>query len=275
MHVSDKSKNVTKAKTVHVSSSPLKAKILAANPSLLSSMDTNKLKLKLTIDKKFKDSVKQTTPTMTALCLTSPTQLVAKVPASPTTINGVFCHSPDGSFYADDLIKQEDQNCLVSIGDTAATVPQQNKFFADILAAQSVTPLFDVTNITTGTLVNNNNNTIVTMTLSPDNAIVFKTNHPIVNNHQALLQTLTPVPPVTSADVSSLVDLESLDDLLSNDQIKTELESDMDNLDTWESGSSSSSGGSHFEFSCTQDVSDMLSDIGVSETDWIDNLDKI
>jgi hypothetical protein len=35
---------------------------------------------------------------------------------------------------------------------------------------------------------------------------------------------------------------------------------------TWESGSSSSdSGGSHFEFSCTQDVSDMLSDIGVNE----------
>jgi len=41
---------------------------------------------------------------------------------------------------------------------------------------------------------------------------------------------------------------------------------DDDRIDScWESGSSSSSGGSHFEFSCTQDVSDMLSDIGVSE----------
>ena len=36
----------------------------------------------------------------------------------------------------------------------------------------------------------------------------------------------------------------------------------------WES-SSSGSGGSHFEFSCTQDVSDMLCDIGVNEpVDW-------
>ena len=49
----------------------------------------------------------------------------------------------------------------------------------------------------------------------------------------------------------------------------------LDPIDTWESGSSSSGGsvGSHFEFACTQDeVSDMLSDIGVSETDWVDNL---
>ncbi|TRY61454.1 hypothetical protein TCAL_09535 [Tigriopus californicus] len=51
-------------------------------------------------------------------------------------------------------------------------------------------------------------------------------------------------------------------------------------IDTWESGSSaSSSTGSHFDFSCsTEDVSDMLSDIGVSaaaESDWVDNLIKI
>ena len=36
----------------------------------------------------------------------------------------------------------------------------------------------------------------------------------------------------------------------------------------WESGSSSSSSGSHFEFACTQDISDMMSDFGVSEADW-------
>lgn len=272
IHVSEKSKNVTKAKALHVSTTPLKAKILAGNPKMLSSFETNKLKLKLTIDKKFKDSVKQSTPTMTALCLTPTSQLAAKVPTSPTTINGIFCHSPDGSFYTDDLVKQEDQKRLVSIAD-AATVPQQNKIFAEILTSPTVTPLFDVTNMTTGTLVNNNN-TIVTMTLTPDNALLIKTTHPNVNNHPALLQTLTPVGP-SPADVSSLVDLETLADLLSGDQIKTELDSDLDNLDTWESGSSSSSGGSHFEFSCTQDVSDMLSDIGVSEADWIDNLDKM
>ena len=38
-------------------------------------------------------------------------------------------------------------------------------------------------------------------------------------------------------------------------------------------GDSSGSVGSHFDFGCSQDeVSDMLSDFGVSETDWVDNL---
>jgi hypothetical protein len=114
------------------------------------------------------------------------------------------------------------------------------------------------------------------MTLNHDNSLVIKTSHPTLSNHhQAMLQALSPVVPAP-VEVSSLVDLESLTDLLSGDQVKTELEGDLDgHLDTWESGSSSSSGGSHFEFSCTQDVSDMLSDIGVSEADWIDNLDKM
>jgi hypothetical protein len=82
---------------------------------------------------------------------------------------------------------------------------------------------------------------------------------------------------------ASLADLDCLTDLLGGSQnsqapsgaeqlLKLELMDgleDDDKLDScWESGSSSSSGGSHFEFSCTQDVSDMLSDIGVSEVDW-------
>ena len=284
-HVSDKSRNVMKAKSFQVSTSPLKAKIMSGNSHKL--LDTNKLKLKLTIDKKFKDSVKQNSPTMTALCLTPSPQL-AKVPTSPTTINGIFCHSPDGSFYADDLIKSR-QKKLVPIADAAVPI-QESKTFQEILAVatqqqqqqqqqQNATPLFDVTNTMSGTttLVNNNNNTIVTMTLTPDNALVIKTSHPTLsNNHPAILQTLSPVVPSPVVEVSSLVDLESLTDLLSGDQVKVELDGDLDNhLDTWESGSSSSSGGSHFEFSCTQDVSDMLSDIGVSEADWIDNLDKM
>ena len=136
-----------------------------------------------------------------------------------------------------------------------------------------------MTNTTAGMTAlvnNNNNNTIVTMTLTHDNSLVIKTSHPTLSsNHQAILQALSPVVPAP-VEVSSLVDLESLTDLLSGDQVKTELDGDLNShLDTWESGSSSSSGGSHFEFSCTQDVSDMLSDIGVSEADWIDNLDKM
>ena len=280
-HVSDKSKNVNKAKALHVSASPLKAKILSGSHKLLTSLDANKLKLKLTIDKNFKDSVKQNSPTMTALCL-APSPTLAKVPTSPTTINGIFCHSPDGSFYADDLVKRENQRRLIPISDAAVPIHHTNKTLSEILSSQQnvMTPLFDVTNTTqsgTTTLVNNNNNTIVTMTLTPDNALVIKTSHPTLSNshHAAILQSLSPVAPVP-VEVSSLVDLESLTDLLSGDQVKTELDGDLEShLDTWESGSSSSSGGSHFEFSCTQDVSDMLSDIGVSEADWIDNLDKM
>jgi hypothetical protein len=281
LHVSDKSKNVSKAKTLHVSASPLKAKILSGSHKLLTSLDTNKLKLKLTIDKKFKDSVKQNSPTMTALCLT-PSPTLAKVPTSPTAINGIFCHSPDGSFYADDLVMRENQKRLIPISDAAVPILQTNKTLSEILSSQQnvVTPLFNVTNtsqVGTTTLVNNNNNTIVTMTLTQDNALVIKTSHQTLSNshHAAILQSLSPVAP-TPVEVSSLVDLESLTDLLSGDQVKTELDGDLEShLDTWESGSSSSSGGSHFEFSCTQDVSDMLSDIGVSEADWIDNLDKM
>ncbi len=84
---------------------------------------------------------------------------------------------------------------------------------------------------------------------------------------------------------SSLADLDCLTDLLGGGSqssqggaggaeplLKLELIDSLDDDDKldscWESGSSSSSGGSHFEFSCTQDVSDMLSDIGVSEVDW-------
>ena len=38
--------------------------------------------------------------------------------------------------------------------------------------------------------------------------------------------------------------------------------------DTSSSASTASSIGSHFEFSCSQDFSDMMSDFGVSEIDW-------
>ena len=88
-------------------------------------------------------------------------------------------------------------------------------------------------------------------------------------------------------DLSHLADLESITDFLgmsasnNNNSVSesdpgcrspvTGTGSDLDLMDThldWES-SSSGSGGSHFEFSCTQDVSDMLCDIGVNEpVDW-------
>ena len=79
-----------------------------------------------------------------------------------------------------------------------------------------------------------------------------------------------------NASSTSLVDLEKLTSLMSGEQTKMEI-LDSNHFDNWESCSSSSGSGSHFEFSYTQqDVSDMLSDIGmVSDvTDWsnVDNM---
>ena len=78
---------------------------------------------------------------------------------------------------------------------------------------------------------------------------------------------------------NSLVDLEKLTSLMSGEQIKMEI-LDSNHLDNWESCSSSSGSGSHFEFSCTQqDVSDILSDIGMGSDlgDWttVDNIIKV
>ncbi|CAL7949481.1 unnamed protein product [Xylocopa violacea] len=72
------------------------------------------------------------------------------------------------------------------------------------------------------------------------------------------------------ANNPSLADLYSLTDLLqiqpSDFKIDLDMETITTDLDTFETASSSS--GSHFEFSCTPDVTDMLSTIGVGN-DWV------
>ncbi|KAK7789183.1 hypothetical protein R5R35_000782 [Gryllus longicercus] len=77
--------------------------------------------------------------------------------------------------------------------------------------------------------------------------------------------------PVASGDTPSLADLESLTDLFHFPipaESVVDLESLTRELDSFDSASSSS--GSHFEFNCSPDVSDMLSDFGVSNcvSDW-------
>lgn len=70
-------------------------------------------------------------------------------------------------------------------------------------------------------------------------------------------------------DQADLTDLYSITDLL---PLPADCEVDLDalttDIDSFETASSSS--GSHFEFSCTPDVSDMLSEIGVAG-DWVDH----
>lgn len=72
------------------------------------------------------------------------------------------------------------------------------------------------------------------------------------------------------AGESTLADLDSLTDLFS---LPSDMKLDIDTLATADDldsiDSASLSSGSHFEFSCTPDVNDMLMDIGVSN-DWVD-----
>ena len=110
----------------------------------------------------------------------------------------------------------------------------------------------------------------------------------IAANNKATEQT-------TTTELTHLADLESITDFLgmaaannnnennsnrsghpvNNNSGGAVSTSDLDLMDSFEStkldweSSSSGSGGSHFEFSCTQDVSEMLCDIGVNEpVDW-------
>lgn len=67
---------------------------------------------------------------------------------------------------------------------------------------------------------------------------------------------------------ADLTDLYSITDLLPLPDCEVDLDTLTTDLDSFETASSSS--GSHFEFSCTPDVSDMLSEIGVAG-DWVDH----
>ncbi|XP_021190404.2 transcription factor Sox-12 isoform X1 [Helicoverpa armigera] len=68
---------------------------------------------------------------------------------------------------------------------------------------------------------------------------------------------------------ADLTDLYSITDLLPLPaDCEVDLEALTTDIDSFETASSSS--GSHFEFSCTPDVSDMLSEIGVAG-DWVDH----
>lgn len=67
---------------------------------------------------------------------------------------------------------------------------------------------------------------------------------------------------------TALSELESLTDLLPEFRMDIDLDNITTDFESFDTASSSS--GSHLDFSCTPDVSDMLSDIGVNN-DWVDN----
>lgn len=307
--LNEKSRNLSKAK-INTS-------------KLLTPLDPNKLKLKLTIDSKFKETVHankdltttaKSPPRLGAVLRTTTQQEqhgAAAVAISPTTVNN------ENSFYPSKAEQQQPhhqshptqqpaeqpqpQPKLVSIAAVAATQAAQQAAQAVARAAaaqaaqqaqnqaaqvQAVSSLperaVSALSVPVTTTV-----TQVSVPVSPVSGQTHIDQHSIKtennnnNNNEGLLMKnhVIKTEPADNASPASntvppppLVDLEGLNELFIAGGAG---DVNLDAIDPWESGSSSSgSVGSHFDFACTQDeVSDMLSDFGVSaETDWVDNL---
>ena len=253
--LNEKSRNLGKPNVAN-----LKAKINAGSngPKLLTSLDPSKLKLRLTIDRKFKEAV-------------SP--VVSSTTVAPSSV------SPNESFYVDSadlnkpklvsiaavaesklVIKHKSEACEVSEAASTTTEPSSG-------GGLQIEPLFEQRS----SPVNHNNNIVNSTLVQPQ-----QPQEP--PRPQQVLSTPIKQEVIKTETAESLVDLEGLNELFvaGSDVNLDALDPTVtpSHIDTWESGSSSSgSVGSHFDFACTQDeVSDMLSDFGVSETDWVDNL---
>lgn len=126
----------------------------------------------------------------------------------------------------------------------------------DIITAS--TPIFDFSSTS-----NNKDTTTITkikLQIKEDSSCCAK----VEEDHlkpAAAVTAAAAVPIIPNHNNNSLVDLEKLTDLMSGENLKAEI-LDSHNLDNWESCSSSSGSGSHFEFSCNQEL---LTDFGVSE----------
>jgi len=308
--LNEKSRNLSKAK-INTS-------------KLLTPLDPNKLKLKLTIDSKFKETVHHANKTTTDLTATakSPPRLgsvlrtttqqeqhggggAAAVAISPTTVNN------ENSFYMDTAepgkpamhqphqrlaqrLEQSPQSQaqpkLVSIAAVAQATQAAQAAQAQAAAQAAVSSVLPE-NVRQNRAVNGLSSVPVTTTVTQVSVPVSRgqsqqiDHHSIKtennnNNSEGLLMKnhVIKTEPADNASPASnnppppLVDLEGLNELFI---VGGAGDVNLDAIDPWESGSSSSgSVGSHFDFACTQDeVSDMLSDFGVSaETDWVDNL---
>lgn len=309
--LNEKSRNLSKAK-INTS-------------KLLTPLDPNKLKLKLTIDSKFKETVhhaNKTTTDLTTATAKSPPRLgsvlrtttqqeqhggggAAAVAISPTTVNN------ENSFYMDTAepgkpamqqphqrlaqrLEQSPQSQaqpkLVSIAAVAQATQAAQAAQAQAAAQAAVSSVLPES-VRQNRAVNGLSSVPVTTTVTQVSVPVSRgqsqqiDHHSIKtennnNNSEGLLMKnhVIKTEPADNASPASnnppppLVDLEGLNELFI---VGGAGDVNLDAIDPWESGSSSSgSVGSHFDFACTQDeVSDMLSDFGVSaETDWVDNL---
>ena len=216
----------------------------------------SRLKIKLALDKRPIDY----TPL--------PPIATAKVPSSPS------CDTPDSpesaSFYDDNFldtgclqskIKQEDMDytpdfandrllsSVTSFGGDLATLARSFQRTPTTCRPLDVFVKEEPHDICTGTT-----------TIAPVTATTTTT----TSNHHKSEESTNP----NLADLDSLLQISSTDLLQIQADFKLDLDMDTITTDLESFETSSSSSGSHFEFTCTPDVTDMLSDIGV-HNEWV------
>ncbi|XP_075217330.1 uncharacterized protein LOC142322298 [Lycorma delicatula] len=216
----------------HLSSNDIKkADLVRRNGIHIVSDNPSKLKVRLTVDRKAKETVRsprQYTP--------PPPTVHAKVPSSPS------CDTPDSpesaTFYEDTMqtdVKASIKVMRINIPVTIKSEEDYNPFLSIKSEPEDVKDGMEVS--------------------------VLKQEPMECDSELAATGHAGENPP-------GLADLDSLTDLL---QIPSDFRVDLDtlttDLDSFDTASSSS--GSHFEFSCTPDVSNILSDMGVAN-DWVD-----
>ncbi|XP_029048688.1 transcription factor SOX-4-like [Osmia bicornis bicornis] len=192
----------------------------------------------------------------------------------PSTVEGIDGLISDRSYRAQTpchrsgfFVKEEpieavdtDMEMETNTATTTTTIPSRATMHG--LERTSSSSSSDSTSLTTATT------TIPTVAMSTNTGTTATINEDAVLDDTNV--TATVVKLEEPGNNPSLADLYSLTDLLQIQPSDFKLDLDMEtitsDLDTFETASSSS--GSHFEFSCTPDVTDMLSTIGVGN-DWV------
>lgn len=204
----------------------------------LSSVNHSKLKVRLTIDRKLKDSMRQFT--------TSPPTIHAKVPSSPS------CDTPDspesatfyddGSLHVEREVKREPEVRRIKVLERRVLPPIKSKF-TDLIGPV-ITIKSEPEEVSQEFLIKPE----PTFLLKPEPALIKQ--EPMDCDSELAATG-------HAGENPSLADLDSLTDLL---QIPSDFKVDLDTLTTdIEFDAASSSSGSHFDLN--PDVSDML-DIG-------------
>ncbi|XP_045133276.1 transcription factor SOX-4-like [Portunus trituberculatus] len=287
---------VSKAKDKNSSSiNAIKGVKLTADPSRaqvttgLSSINHNKLKLKLKIDKKFKDSIRNTNNTHTMYVPIAQCTSPAEVPATPNEMPA----SPESASLYDNHVTTTSSSRSSSRAASISPAPDKEPFIYGLYTIESAPGL---TSLRPETLVSS-----TTVTSSKDDhddddddddekddvkqdILMYNRKRHTVRDEVFAPRPVPPTslsssraadpPPIKMEPLdikqeppteSALADLDSLTDLL---QIPSDFKVEVDEINSdLDFDAVSTSSGSHFEFS---DVSDMLSDIGVSNDCWAD-----